>query len=136
MAAFVLNNAYLSINTVDLSDHVRQIKVSYQAEMQDKTAMSNTTHARLAGLKDWSIDVEFNQDFAASKVDATLFSLVGAASFAIEIRPDSGTVSATNPKYTGNALLESYAPMGQKVGDVAVANATLKADGTLTRATS
>ena len=98
--------------------------------------MSANSKQRIAGLKDWSVDVELNQDFAAASVDATLFPLVGAAAFAIEIRPDAGAVSATNPKFTGNALLESYPPISGSVGELATVSITLQGDGDLTRATA
>ena len=101
--------------------------------------MSDGSRQRVASFVDWSIDVTFRQDFiapATNAVDSTLFSLVGAAAFAIEIRPDAGAASATNPKFTGNALLASYSPLTGSVGDVASAPATFQGDGTLTRATS
>ena len=134
MPAFVLKNAYVLINAVNLSDHVKSVTINYAAEILEKTAMSANSKQRIAGLKDWSVDVELNQDFAAASVDATLFPLVGAAAFAIEIRPDAGVVSATNPKYTGNALLESYTPITGSVGELATTSITLPGDGDLARA--
>lgn len=119
MASFVLKNAYLLLNAVDLSDHVRSITVNYSAEIQDKTAMSNVSRARLSGLKDWSLDIEFLQDYAAAKVDATVFPIVGTQ-VAVEVRADAGAVSATNPKYTGNGIIESYSPIAGAVGDTAM----------------
>lgn len=133
MAEFVYTNAFLSIGGTDLSDHVRQATLEYNAEMQDKTAMGDLTRTRLGGLKDWTLTLNFNQDFAASNVDATLFPLVGT-SVAIILRPDAGVVSATNPNFTGNAILESYAPLGGNVGDMAETPVSFQADGTLTRA--
>lgn len=133
MAAIVLVNAYTLINAVDLSDHVRSVTINYGAEIKDKSAMSIATRAKLAGLKDWSVNIEFNQDYASAKVDATLFPLVGAAAFAIEIRPDAGASSPTNPKYTGNALLETYPPLSGSIGEVNTTSVTLQGDGTLTR---
>ena len=134
MAEIVLTNAFVEINAVDLSDHVRSITINYAAEIKDKTAMGDTSRSRLAGLKDWSVDIEFNQDYAASEIDVTLFDLVGAAAFAVEFRPDAGTVAPTNPKYTGNALLESYPPISGNVGDEHTVGITLQGDGDLTRA--
>lgn len=136
MASFVLTNAYCLVNAVDLSNHVKSIKVNYKAETPENTAMSSTTKTRLPGLKDWDVEVEFNQDFALSNVDATLFPLVGAAQFAVEFRPDAGARSTTNPAYTGNALLAEYTPLGNKVGDVASAPIKLMGTGTLSRQTS
>lgn len=136
MAEFVLTNAHLTVNSVDLSDHVRSVTVNYSAELQDTTAMGGDARGRLAGLKEWSVDVDFNQDYAASKVDATLFGLVGAAAFTIAVRPASSSVTATNPEYTGLALLESYTPISGSVGDGATASVRLVGSATLTRSTS
>lgn len=119
MASFVLKNAYLLLNAVDLSDHVKQITVNYSAELKDKTAMSMAGRAKMGGLKDWSLDIQFLQDFAAAKVDATVFSIVGTQ-VAVEVRPDAGAVSATNPKFTGNGIIESYQPVAGTVGDEAL----------------
>lgn len=136
MAVFVLKNCFVKLNAVDLSDHVRSVTLNYEAADLDTTAMSDNSQNRIAGLKDWSAEIEFNQDHAAASVDATLFSLVGAAAFAVEFRSDAGAVAATNPKYTGNAILTSYPPIGGSVGDVSTAKVTVMGDGDLTRATA
>jgi hypothetical protein len=136
MASIVLTNAYCLLNAVDLSNHVKSVKVNYKADTPDNTAMSVTSKTQLPGLKDWDMDIEFNQDFAASNVDATLFPLVGAAAFSIEVRPDAGARAVTNPAYTGSCLLETYSPLSGKVGDVAIAPIKLSGTGTLTRATA
>lgn len=135
MAEQVLTNAYVLLNSVDLSDHVRSVSINYNSEPQDITAMSDTTRQRTGGLLDWTIAIEFNQDYAANEVDVTLFSLVGTT-FAFEIRADAGSVATTNPKFTGTALLESYQPVGGSIGEVHVAPIQLTAASALTRATS
>ncbi len=132
----IFKNAFVKINTVDLSALVKQVTLSYKAEQQDDTAMGDSSRSREAGLLDWDVSIEFHQSYASAEVDATLFPLVGAAAFAVELRPQNTTVSATNPKYTGNANLESYQPMGGTVGDHLMAPARLIGVGTLTRATS
>lgn len=136
MASLVLVNAYCLLNSVDLSDHVKSVKINYKADTPENTAMSQTTKNRVPGLKDWEMDIEFNQDFAAAKVDVTLFPLVGAAAFSIEIRPDAGARSITNPAYTGNCLLSDYPPLGNKVGEVAVTAIKLMGTGPLARQTA
>ena len=73
MAQEVLTDAFISVNAVDLSDHVDTVTINYSAELVDATVMGDDGMRRLGGLKDWSVVVTFNQDFAASKVDATLF---------------------------------------------------------------
>lgn len=134
MASHVFYNAFISVNGVDLSDHVKSVTLNYGARMEDDAAMSDDTEINLAGIKIWSLSLNFKQDYDAAKVDATLFPLVGAAKFPIILRPDAGVVAATNPQYTANAVVESYPPMGGAWGDHHQATAELKSAGTLARA--
>ena len=136
MAVFHFRDASVTINSVDLSDHIRSVTINYGAEILDKTAMGDSSRTRLAGLKDWSVDIEFNQDFAAAEVDATLFSLVGSTDFTIAIRPTSTGASATNPNFNGRCLLETYPPLGNAVGELATVSITFQGDGDLTRGTT
>ena len=135
MAEIVLTDVSVVINAVDLSDHVKQISLTYEAEEHDKTAMGDSARRRLGGLKDFSVDVTFNQDFDAGEVDATFFDLVGS-NVSIVIKPKSDAVSATNPSYSGTVLVQSYSPLDGSVGDLADAKVTLPGDGVLTRATA
>ena len=136
MAEIILDDVSVTINAVDLSDHVKSIKINYSAESHGVTAMGDDTRNKLPGLKDWNVDIEFNQDYAASEVDATLFSLVGASSFTVTFKPTSGAVSATNPSFSGSALLTDYDPISGTVGEPAAATIKLEGTGDLTRATS
>jgi len=121
------------INAVDLSDHVKSVTVNYSAEIIEDTAMGATSKSRVAGLKDWSAEVEFMQDYASGKIDATLFPLVGAAAFAIHIKPVNATIAADNPDYTGNAVLGEYSPVSGAVGELSTVSVTFEGDGDLTR---
>lgn len=134
MAKLVFTDAFVSFNGVDLSASVKSATLSYSAEALDVTAMGDDTHIKIGGLKDWNASVEFHQDYAAGSVDATLFPLVGSTGPLI-IRPVASTaVGATNPNYTGTALLESYTPAGGAVGEVAATSASFQSSGTLLRA--
>ena len=123
MATLVLTDASVVVNSVDLSDHVKSVTLNYEAEQQDDTVMGEGTRSNKPGLKNWSVDVEFVQDYAANEVDATLFSLVGA-DFPLVIKPTSAAVSSTNPSYSANATLSSYQPVGGGVGDLEMAPCT------------
>ncbi len=137
MAKFVYKNAHLTVNSVDLSARVESLTLNVTAETPEVTAMSDGTRTRAPSFIDWSFEVTFRQDFiapATNAVDSTLFSLVGAAAFAIIIRPDAAVKGVTNPEFTGNALLTSYSPLTGGVGDVAAAPANFMGDGVLARA--
>lgn len=135
MSSYVLTDAKVLVNAVDLSAGGNQVTLASEAEAVEDTAFGDTTKSRLGGLKDWTLDIEFNQDHAASNVDATLFPLVGTV-ITVEVRPTSGARSATNPGYNGPALLQSYQPFGAPVGGKATARAHFVAAGTLLRSTS
>jgi len=135
MATFVFTDASVTINSVDLSDHVRSVTLDISAEEQDDTAMGATFRSRKGGLKDGSISLEFNSDFAAAEIDATIFPILGT-SVAFDIRATSSAVSATNPKYTGSCLVTQHVPVGNAVGDLATTSVTWPTTGTITRATS
>jgi len=137
MAELCFKDAYVLVGTTtaptNLSDHVRSVTINYAAEMLDKTAMTDDSRSRLAGLKDWSVTIEFNQDYATGSVDATLFDMVGSSATRVLVKPTTAIVGAGNPRFYGNALLESYPPVGGSVGDLATVSVTFQGDGDLTR---
>lgn len=118
MATFVLTDASVTVDAVDLSDRVQSVTVDTGRETQDDTAMGHTARSNSAGLKTASISVTFLQDFAASEVDVTLEALYDAGTeHDVVVKPTSAAVSATNPSYTLTGFIDSYPPIGGSVGD-------------------
>ena len=135
MATICFNDGFFSVTGTDLSDHVKSVNLTYEAEAQDDTAMGDNTRSNKGGLKNWTMDVEFHQDYAAANVDATLFPLVGTT-VVVVARPTSTGVSATNPNYTGTGMIQSYNPIGGSVGELMGTSISIVAAGDLSRATS
>lgn len=135
MATFALTDASVTIGGVNLSDHVRSVTLEVSADELEDTAMGDTYRSRIGGLKDSSWTIEFNQDFAASNVDATLFPLLGTVATIVG-KPTSAAVSATNPSYTGSALITQHSPIANGVGDLATMSVTWPGAGAVTRATA
>lgn len=136
MASYVFTDGFFSIGGTDLSDRVKEIGLTYEAETVDDTAMGDTTRKNKGGLLNWSASIAFKQDHAASNVDATLFPLVGTTATIIIRADKSDGVGATNPNFTGTALVKSYPPFGNGLGDLAMARLELVCAGVLSRATS
>lgn len=137
MPDLVWTDAFCSINNVDLSSKTRRVTLTLGADAVENTTMGVGTRVNMSGLKQWSLSVEFNQDFAAGSVDATLAPLVGGAAVTVAVRPvKANAISATNPQYEGNAILSSYNPLDGNVGDLATATAEFSPAGALTRRTS
>lgn len=134
MAKFVTTDYSITLGTVDFSSSIAAVTLEVSADEQETTAFGDTYRTRIAGLKDASISLDFHQDFGADSVDATLWPLLGST-IAFEIKPTSGTVSATNPAFSGTALCTQYSPFSNSVGDLATLSVSWPVTGEITRAT-
>lgn len=135
MAVFVATDYNIKINGTDFSANLTQAELSLEADDVEVTAFGSTYRSRIGGLKQGSLNLQFNQDFGASGLDSVLFPLLGTAATVV-IKPTSTAVSATNPTYTFNALVTSYTPISASVGDLATLSVTWPVTGAVTRATA
>ena len=135
MAEFVLVDPFISLGGNDVSDHFTSIGLPVEAETQEATAFGDEWRTRLGGLKDWSASLDFNQDFDDGQLDDLMWPLLGT-SVAVIIRPDSAVRGPNNPEWAGNAILMSYPPLGNSVGELATGSITLEGNGPLDRAVS
>lgn len=136
MTTYAYIDVFFEYNSVDLSSHVASLTFSYHADLLDDTAMGDTARSFVGGLKADTFNVNWNQDYAAGAVDATLAAVGVGSAAAFEIRPASGAVSATNPKLTGSAFIQDYDPLSGSVGDLATASTSFVVSGGTTRGTT
>jgi len=137
LAKFVATDYKITINGANFSSSLAAATLDVTAEEQDVTSFGSNYRSRIGGLKDASISLDFHQDFGAAAVDATLFPLLGSIATVV-ITPTSGSVSATNPSYSGEFLCTSYQPFASSVGDLATLSVSWPVAGTagITRGTS
>jgi len=139
MAITVLTDASVTYNSVNLSDHVESVEINMSAEDIDITAMGATSRTHAPGLRDDSVTINFFQDFATGKLDATISPLLGSSAGAsLVIKPTSSSVSSTNPSYTMTAIVLDYKPLDGKVGAASQTQVVFKpaANSSLVRATT
>ena len=136
MAVFMQSSVTVTVNSVDLTDHITSVSGFNEtcADLQT-TAMGETNISRIGGLKDSSVSITFLNDFAASEVYATLAALLGTA-VPVTITPVTGSVTATNPKKTGSCLVTELPFIDGSVGDLAEVSVTWPVTGAITTATS
>ena len=136
MAAFFNQSVTVTVNSVDLTDHVTTVSGFNEtcADLQT-TAMGETNISRIGGLKDASVSITFLNDFAASKTYATLASLLGTA-VNVTITPATGSVTATNPKKTASCLITELPFIEGSVGDLSEVSVTWPVTGAISTATS
>ena len=135
MSTFMLNNASVTINSVDLSTYVTSVTLSQSADSLEDTAMGDTSRSYIGGLKSGTVDIEFNADFAAAKTEATIFPLVGTST-AVVVKPVAASVSATNPSYSFNAICTEWDTLNGSVGEIATHSISWPITGAITKATS
>ena len=133
MARIVLTDAKVTINSVNLSDHIASVSLSTTNDVVETSAFNSTAaKTRVAGLQDNSVTLEFHQDYATSNVEATIYPLLGNTT-TIVVSPTS-TVSATSPSYTFTALVSEWTPLNGGVGELATASVTWPVSGAITKA--
>lgn len=126
MAKFVATDVKTTINGQDFSDHIAAVTLDISADEIETTAFGAGWRSRVAGLKDGSITLDFHQDFATTgsgAVDSTIWTAFGSQATVV-VTPTSGTVSATNPSYTGVFLVSQTQPIASTVGDLATMSVT------------
>lgn len=135
MAKLVLTDASVTINSVDLSDHVQSVTLNYNADQVEITSMGDTAHLFTGGLDNVTCDVTLFQDLAASEVEATVYDLVGTTTTVV-VKAKSDAVAADNPSYTlTNTYVSSHTPVAGTVGDAAMTTLNF-VGGSLAKATS
>ena len=127
--------AVVTINSVALSDHATAATLEISYDDVDTTAFGDSVRTRIAGLGDATVNISWHQDYGSSEIDATFNGIVGTV-VAFELTPTSGSVSATNPKYTGSVLVSSYTPIAAEIGALSTITTSWPVTGAITRATS
>lgn len=123
MAVFVLTDASVTVNTVDLSSYVTNVTFTYEKDQVETTAMGATGHVYTGGLQNLSVALEMNQDLAAGKVFDTIYAAVGSGTNTLVVKPLSS--GSPNPTLTvSNAFLPSAPVVAGAVGDLAKVSVT------------
>lgn len=140
MARLVLTDAYVAFGSSDISDYITSVSLNTTYDVIETTAFGDTARKRVAGLADNSITIEFQQDFASGALEQIIYqsqstNTLGTTVY-MEVRPTSASASATNPKYTFNALVSEYPILNGAVGELATGSVTWPISGAITKATS
>lgn len=134
MAKFAAVDHKITVGGVDFSANLNSVELALTADELETTAFGSTFRTRIGGLKTGTVTLNFMQDFGAGSVDVTLNPLLGTIATVV-IQSASGTVTATQPKYTAECLVTQYSPFASSVGDIATLSVTWPTTGTVTRGT-
>jgi hypothetical protein len=136
VSEYVIDDIYLTINSVDFSDHTRSAQVTSNGDTLDISAMGTAARVFLMGLLNGSLAVEFNDDQAVGSVDDILWAAHKArVAVPFAIRQVNGAISTSNPELQGEILVNNYV-VGGAVGTAAAKSLTLQISGDITRDTT
>ena len=123
MAIFLSNGVVVTLNSVDLSDHVTSASINRSFDELEVTAMGDTAHKFVKGLEASTITLDFLNDTAASNVLATLQAAWGTT-VTLLLKQTSAIVSATNPEYQTTVLVNNTTDINGAVGDISTQSIT------------
>ena len=135
MAVFMSNGVVLTVNAVDLSNHVTSCTINRAFDELEVTAMGDSGHKFVKGLEASSITIDFLNDTATSNVLQTLQAAWGT-NVTVTAKQTSAATSATNPLYTMTCLVNSTTDINGAVGDLSTQSVTWNVSGTIAVTTS
>jgi hypothetical protein len=132
MAVFLNNTVGLKINAIDLSDHVTSVTLNRAADELEISAMGDTAHKFVKGLESATLTVSFLNDTATSNVLQTLNTAFGTTVAVKMVQQKVPAVSATNPLYTFDILVNNLTPINGAVGDIGTQDITFTVNSAVT----
>jgi hypothetical protein len=135
MAVFLNNGVVLTVNAVDLSNHVTSVTLNRTFDELEVTAMGDSGHKFVKGLEASSITIDFLNDTATANVLQTLQAAWGT-NVTVTVKQTSAATSATNPLYTMTALVNNTTDINGAVGDLGTQSVTWNVSGTIAVTTS
>ena len=128
MAVFLNNGVVLTVNSVDLSDHVTAVTLNRVFDELEVTAMGDSGHKFVKGLEAASITINFLNDTEERDVLATLQAAFGT-NVTVTLKQTSAATSATNPLYTMTCLVNNLTDINGAVGDLGMQSVTWNVSG-------
>jgi hypothetical protein len=135
MAVFLNNGVVLTVNSVDLSDHVTAVTINRSFDELEVTAMGDSGHKFVKGLEASSITIDFLNDTATGEVLQTLQAAWGTT-VTVTAKQTSDAVSAANPLYTMSCLINNTTDINGSVADLSTQSVTFNVNGTIAVTTS
>jgi hypothetical protein len=135
VAVFLNNGVVLTVNAVDLSNHVTAVTLNRTFDELEVTAMGDSGHKFVKGLEASSITIDFLNDTASASVLQTLQAAWGT-NVTVTVKQTSAATSATNPLYTMTALVNNTTDINGAVADIGMQSATWNVSGTIAVTTS
>ena len=120
MAVFLSNGVVVTLNSVDLSDHVTSATINRVFEELEISAMGDTARKYTKGLETSTITLDFLNDNLASGAGSVRAALQAAwgTTVPITLKQTNAAISTTNPEYQTTILVNNTTDINGAVGDI------------------
>lgn len=121
-------------SSTDIASFVTSVSTPVTVVQLDNTTFGAGGFTQIvAGLRSGTIDLNINQAFAASEINA-LLGINGSVAqpggfFVIEIRPASGARSSTNPGFIARVFHGGWSTFNAQVGQIPTITVSLQTTG-------
>jgi hypothetical protein len=141
MAIYLNNNVGIKLATaaaptvpsIDISSYVTATTLTQTFDELEVTAMGDLSHRYVAGLQAATLSIDFLNDWASSQVMQTLNAAVGTTLAVSMITVKGTAVSAANPSYQFNILVNNLTPLGSGgVADEAMSSLSFTVNSVVT----
>jgi len=115
----LLSNPIVTVNSVDLTDQCKSAELHVAVGELESTAFGSTSRVYVSGLYENTLKLTLYMSYAAAETYATLNALVGTQTN-VTVTANTGTVSATNPKFTLTGAFLKELPHMWSLGELSV----------------
>ena len=123
MAIYLSNGVVVTLNSVDLSDHVTSVTINRVFDELEVTAMGDSAHKFVKGLEASTVTIDFLNDTAAGETLATLQAVWGTT-VPLTLKQTSAVVSSTNPEYQTTVLVNNTTDINGDVASISTQSIT------------
>lgn len=122
-----------TVPSIDISSYVTAVTLTQTFDELEVTAMGDVSHRYVAGLQSANLSLDFLNDWDASQVMQTLNAAAGQTLAVSMITVKGTAVSAANPSYQFNILVNNLTPVGNGgVGDEASSSLSFTVNSAVT----
>jgi hypothetical protein len=141
MAIYLNNNVGIKLATaaaptipsIDISSYVTATTLTQTFDELEVTSMGDLSHRYVAGLQAATLSIDFLNDWAAAQVMQTLNAAAGQTLAVSMITVKGTAVSAANPSYQFNILVNNLTPLGSGgVADEAMSSLSFTVNSVVT----
>ena len=115
----LLSNPVVTVNSVDLTHQCRSAELHVAVGELESTAFGSTSRVYVSGLFENTLKLTLYMSYAAAETYATLNALVGTQTN-VSVTANTGSVSATNPKFTLTGAFLKELPHMWTLGELSV----------------